>query len=94
MTRLIKIPRDLLRRAHAARGGTRREREKREKEGDRDRERERRKGPIRVDVRGRGASVEVSPRDTLCGCVEFDSRSKYSIRDEISRRPSAMRGRS
>lgn len=41
-----------------------------------------------MDTRGREASVEESPRDTLCGCVEFDSRSKYSIRDEISRLPS------
>lgn len=68
----------------ARKGEKRRQERERTSEGD----------PMRVDVRGRGASVEESPRDTLCGCVEFDSRSKYSIRDEISRRPSAMRGRS
>lgn len=40
-----------------------------------------------------GGKTKVGEREreravTLCGCVEFDSRSKYSIRDEISRRPS------
>lgn len=38
---------------------------------------------------GGGGKTEVREGAvTLCGCVEFDSRSKYSIRDEISRRPS------
>lgn len=98
VTRLIKIPRDLLRRAHGQQGGNGRE----EREVERTRERERAEktrggaGLIRVDVRGRGARPveEKSARHTLRSCVEFDSRSKYSIRDEISRRPSAMRGRS
>lgn len=60
---------------------------------ERARERESRTQLERREFRGRQSveKAQVGEKErpvTLCGCVEFDSRSKYSIRDEISRRPS------